>query len=151
MEVGIKIGDYDVLSSGSVIAIENVPIQFSIYDLKISFLFESESEGEKGMNIRLHIVSDKEAEYTFVNYDAQLGCGLVRPIHVGTINGRDLSVMARFSQLNIGGKLIHYTWLLRDLEAPQVATDNKENDNPLETPVPSADAQMNESKTEEGA
>lgn len=127
MDIGIKLGEYEVINSGSVITIENIPVMFSILDLKISFNFKTiECEGN-AMSINVIPVSNKEVVYEFINYDSQLGCGLVEPVHAGTINNRELSFMIRCSKLNRGGKLLNYTWLLRDIPVP---SDMKEGNKP---------------------
>ena len=115
MEIGITLGEYDVLNTGSIIALEGTPIQFRIGDLKISFSFSTKSEDSTQMFIHKRVISSLEAEIVFENFDSQLGSGLVMPYVVGTFQNRELSFLVRFSQLNKGGKLVNYTWLLRDI------------------------------------
>ena len=120
MEIGIRLGEYDVLDSGSIIALEGVPIQFRIGELKISFSFSTKAEDNSQMFIHKNVISSLEAEIVFENFDSQLGSGLVIPYVVGTFQNKELSFMVRFSQLNKGGKLVNYTWLLRDIPNKKV-------------------------------
>ena len=124
MEIGITLGEYDVLNSGSIIALENIPVQFRIGDLRISFSFSTKEEDDSQMFIHKNVISSKEAEIVFENFDSQLGSGLVMPYVVGTFQNRELSFLVRFSQLNKGGKLIHYSWLLRDIPKKEEVGDN---------------------------
>lgn len=123
MEIGIKLGEYDVINSGTVIALEGVPLVFSIAELSISFVFKTKQDEETQMLINKQVVSPREAIIEFVNFDSQLGSGLVSPYVVGTFQNREFSFLARFSQLNRGGKLVNYTWLVRDF--PRI-TENAE-------------------------
>lgn len=114
MDIGIKLGVYDVINSGTVIALEGAPLVFSIADLSITFVFVTEKEEDTQMSIRKKVISQREAIIEFVNFDSQLGSGLVSPYVVGTFQNKEFSFLVRFSQLNKGGKLVNYTWLVRD-------------------------------------
>lgn len=117
-------GDYEVLSSGSVIAVENTPVTFFLDELIISFSFTKTDDEKKEMSIKKENKSQKEAVIEFVNFDFQIGCGVTSPIPVGFYKYKELSLLTRFTQLNTGGKLINYTWLTRD-----VSNDKKEAPN----------------------
>lgn len=108
--MNVKIGDYDVLESGAVITLENVPVVFCIDDLEVKFLFVSTEQGE--MNVKMEQESSKIATLVFENFNDSIGCGNQIPYILGTYKGRELSVLVRFSKLQKGGRTIHYTWLL---------------------------------------
>lgn len=131
MNIGIKLGEYDVINSGTVIALEGVPLVFSIADLMISFVFVTKQEDDTQMSIQKKVISSREAVIEFINFDSQLGSGLVSPFVVGTFQNREFSFLVRFSQLNKGGKLVNYTWLVRDYprmsENTEVSTTESES------------------------
>jgi hypothetical protein len=127
MDIGIKVGEYQVLNSGSIVALEGAPIVFHIGSLIISFEFINSQDDTEQMTIQKRVVSSLEAVIEFVNFNSQLGSGLVIPYVVGTFQNKELSFLVRFSQLNKGGKLVNYTWLTRDYPA------QNEINNPVET------------------
>ena len=57
MDIKIQIGDYEVLNTGTTIALEGVPILFTIGELKISFVFITKQEDDAEMTINKRVIS----------------------------------------------------------------------------------------------
>jgi len=120
----IKMSEYEVLSSGSILALEDTPVEFQIRNLTFVFVFIKSEDENKEMVVNVRGESNVRARIEFINFDNELGCGLINPIAVGHIQNRELSLLVRFSQLNRGGKLIHYSWLLKGAPLMTAQTEN---------------------------
>jgi hypothetical protein len=110
----IKVGKYDILESGTIVSIENEPIDFSIAEnigFTIRVVFVSDSE-EKEPKIKAENYDKVGAKLTFNNFNNSIGIGNVEPLEIGTLNNRKLLLNYRVYSLNKGGKTFHYTWLL---------------------------------------
>lgn len=110
----IKIGKYDVLEQGTVIGIENEPIDFLIAEeigFIIRIIFKKDSNNESP-TIKAEQFEKAGALLTFNNFDNSLGMGHVEPIKIGTLNNRELLLNYRIHSLDMGGKTLHFTWLL---------------------------------------
>lgn len=112
----IRIGEYDVLDSGTIITTEGAPVIFDFEPLKITFKFRTdvEADGRQEMKVNRTVISKTEAELEFLNFDAPFGCGNSAPYILGTFQGKQLSFLVRVSNLERGGKTISYTWLLKE-------------------------------------
>lgn len=122
--IDIKMSEYEVLSSGSILALEDTPVEFQIRNLTFVFVFIKTEDENKEMVVNVRGESNVRARIEFINFDNELGCGLINPIAVGHIQNRELSLLVRFSQLNRGGKLIHYSWLLKGTPLMTAQTEN---------------------------
>jgi hypothetical protein len=109
-----KVGEFDVLESGSVIGNENEPIDF-IYEevgFVLRFIFITDDlNGKRTANAERF--GEKGVQITFTNYNNSMGIGNAVPIKVGKYNKRELFLNYRIYALEAtAGKLVHYTWLL---------------------------------------
>ena len=110
----IKVGDFDLIESGSIITMKDADIHFYIEDLEYVFRFvNTEEKGAK-----MHIASNdgKKMEIELQNFNDAIGIGNVNPIPMGTVQGKSLFMFFRVTQLEDGGKTMHYTWLSKPLE-----------------------------------
>ena len=109
----IKVGDYDILESGTVVSIENEPIDFLIAEnigFTIRIVFEDDSEINESKVIAEQY--DKVgAKLTLKNFNS-IGMGTIKPVQIGVLNNRELFLIYRVYSLDKGGKTLHYTWLL---------------------------------------
>lgn len=105
----IKIGDFDLLESGSIITMRDADIRFFIKDLEYVFHFVNNEEHEA----KIQVISNngKKMEVELQNFNDALGIGNVNPLPMGTIEGNDLFFFFRVTQLEEGGKTMHYSWL----------------------------------------
>lgn len=111
--VPIKVGDYDVLDTGSVIGIEGQPIDLAIiesngFTLRLTFKRDS---SEAGTNIQATRFGTNGIEFTFLNFSG-LSQGSIEPILFGHYEGRQLFLLYRIHSLEKGGKQVDYTLLL---------------------------------------
>ena len=110
----IKVGDYDILESGTVIGNINEPIDFILdpdkeYIIRFTFTDDAENKqwtakAEKFGNNGLNII--------FINYNNSLGIGNLALIPVGRMYGRAVFLNYRIYAIDKGGKLVHYSFLL---------------------------------------
>lgn len=105
----VKVGDFDVIESGSVITMIDSDIHFFVKGLEFVFIFTKTDGNEP----RIKAVSNngRKLVIELQNFDNSLGTGNVNPIPMGRINGNDLFIMFRVTKLDKGGRTMHYSWL----------------------------------------
>jgi len=112
----IKIGDYDVLDTGSVVGNLNESIDFELNSevIRTLRLFFVDDESTKGQKVfaKKNDTESRVIEMTFTNYNNSLGTGNNKPISLGIYKGRSLFFNFRIYSIDKAGKHIHYTWLL---------------------------------------
>jgi hypothetical protein len=111
--MNIKIGEYDVHESGTVIGLIDEPITFAIANLNFEFKFQDDKE-KKEQKVNTEIAPDgTKLILNFTNFNNSLGTGNISPMKVGNINKRELLLSYRVYNLtDSSGKMLHYTWLL---------------------------------------
>ena len=118
MDFRIKIGNMNVLQSGTVIGVINQPIEIMIDDLKIEFIFEDSNDLEQ--IARPESISNKHLRLTLINFNNSLGTGNMEPLAIGSYANNHLLLSYRIYSLGENvGKTLHYTFLT----APKT-TDN---------------------------
>jgi hypothetical protein len=111
-----KIGEFDILETGTIVGILNEPIYFFINEdvdfvVRIEFVYDktqidpphtrkAEKYGRRGVKI------------VFTNYNYPTGIGNSSPLRLGAYKSRELFLNYRLYSLEKAGMLIHYTWLL---------------------------------------
>ncbi|MFX4262255.1 DUF6864 domain-containing function [Pelotomaculum propionicicum] len=112
----IWVGEYEVLSSGMLIALKNQPVVFQLNDqtvqLMVRFFFEdTEYAGEPQINIRS--CGTDRLDIVFRNFTDMLGDGPSEAWELGGINHRKLYLACRVSSINENrDKIVYYTWYL---------------------------------------
>ncbi len=109
----IKIGEYDILESGTIVAVENEPIDFFLIEnlgFTVRIVFENDLE-VKESRVKGEPYDKVGAKLTLTNFNS-IGIGNVSPMHIGTLNNRELFINYRVYSLDKGAKTFHYTWLL---------------------------------------
>ena len=111
-DVTIKVGDYEVFSNGTVIVPNSDKLHFEFMDLKIHFVFETDSDNK--FNVVTKLNPDKDLTFRLINFDNSLGIGLNSPIKVGYVNGKDLYILFIVQTIGKNGaKKFSYTWLTK--------------------------------------
>ena len=118
MDFRIKIGNMDVLQSGTVIGVINQPIEIMIDDLTIEFVFE---DGKDLKQIaKPESINNKHLRLTLINFNNSLGTGNMEPLAIGSYANKHLYLSYRIYSLGENvGKTLHYTFL-----TTQETTDN---------------------------
>lgn len=116
-QVQIHIAQYEVFSSGSVMAFGTEPISFNMSGLAVSFVFCSK-EDSSDPSIESQASSDnKKLEIKLLNFDSNIGVGSNRPIEIGILAGRKLFVLFHVKQLgNTGVRVFNYTFFLESAD-----------------------------------
>jgi|ERR1700757_318608 len=109
-----KVGDYDVLDSGTIVGNVNEPIDFIIdesadFIVRLIFIDDDKQENHSRTAEKY---GERGVQMTFINYNNSLGTGNGAPLKLGHFNGRELFLNFRVYPLLKAGKHIHYTWLL---------------------------------------
>jgi len=110
----INVGNLNVLESGTIVGIENEPIDFFI-DESIGFtvrlIFKNDTTITE-YSVSAEKYGNAGIQIAFINHNNPLGTGNITPIKLGILNGIDLYFNYRIYCLDKGGKHFHYTWLL---------------------------------------
>lgn len=113
----IRVGDFDVLSSGMVHAWEGEAAEFNLAPTSTEYLFKvkfASDESTKVENLEYKLVNKNQLELTLTNFDNPLGTSTIRPIPIGTHGDRRLYFM--ISVHSVGAKtpvrVLSYTFLL---------------------------------------
>ena len=109
----IKSGIYDVLESGSVISVNEDPIEFYFKGLVFTFKFTHNTDISGSKVIATNRDDSKGISFEFINFNNPTGNGTKEPVLVGWADGRNLYLSYRISFKAIGySRIIHYTWYL---------------------------------------
>jgi len=109
----IKVGQFDVLETGSLVGIDNEPIEFTLDETSqyiIRMVFTTTPDGQTAA--RADLYGKNGVLFTFTNYNNSLGLGSIIPIRVGQIKSRELYLAYRIYCLDGTAKHLHYTWYL---------------------------------------
>jgi len=110
----ILVGNLENFESGTIIGVENQPIDF-VFDAPTEFIVRfvfSNDPSESGFKVNVKPYLAKGAQLDFINYNNSLGIGNLEPFKFGHLNGRELYLSYRIYSFEKGGKLVHYSWLL---------------------------------------
>ena len=110
----IKVGEYDVFKDGTIISTENENIDFVFVeevDFVIRIVFVSDSTVQEPTIVG-EPFGKGGAKLIFRNFNNSIGLGSVKPLVIGTLNGRSLFLNYIVYALSMGGKSFQYTWLL---------------------------------------
>lgn len=111
----IKSGEYEVIFSGTVIGIDQEPIEFQFPEthasLKIIIDFKDDPDIE-GSPIKFDFPEDKSLKLTMINSKSKLGSGNTKLLEIGFLENRKLYLNYRVYSINDLSKTIHYTFYL---------------------------------------
>jgi hypothetical protein len=112
----IKIGDFDILESGTIVGNEHEPIDFFVNE-DVDFIVRLEFVNDKNQTDPPHKkkaekFGERGVKLIFTNYDYPTGVGNSAPLKIGRFKNRELFLNYRIYSLESAGKLVHYSWLL---------------------------------------
>lgn len=110
----IKVGDYDVYESGTIIGNLNEHIDFILeperdFYIRLKFV-DDESINEA--SVKASLIDKNGLVLLFTNFNDPLGIGTLEPIKLGGIKGRQLFLSYNIQSISGGGKVVQYTFLL---------------------------------------
>jgi hypothetical protein len=111
----IKVGDYTLLESGSIILMTDVSVHFSIRDLEFVFHFKEIKDSKPQINYKSN--TGKTLEVEFINFNDPVGISNINPIEMGIIGDQKLYIMFRVSALKEGVKTMHYSWYTKSISS----------------------------------
>ena len=113
-DIMIKVGEYEVLNSGTIITHANKSVEFEIKMLRVRIQFEKDTEN-KTHKVNSSIIDNGTCfQITLINFDNSLGTGLTVPIEIGTINGEKIYLQfIVYALTEAGTKMLSYTWLTK--------------------------------------
>lgn len=108
----IRIGDFEVLSSGCVTSFNNLDALFVITDaIKVRIHFLSDDSNSQTMNASIN--DSRELQINLSNFNNPLGTEFTNPFEVGTLSGRRLLLHVKvLGMSSSNNRTIIYTWLL---------------------------------------
>ena len=118
MDEKVYVNEKRVRLSGSIVAIKDEPVKFSLSDNFVVVFKFAHDDNQKGRRRYANVI-DKELVITFVNYEDQLGSANSESVVLGTIDG--VKIYMNFALFLIGDearhtRVVHYTFL----ESPEV-------------------------------
>ena len=118
MKGDVYVNGVKVRLTGSVVAINDEPVKFSLAEGFVVVFRFVHSDNQDGRHRRADVI-ENELVFTFVNYEDQLGTANSERVELGTIAGA--RIFMNFALFFIGEsarhtRVIHYTFL----EVPQV-------------------------------
>ncbi|KEO85125.1 DUF6864 domain-containing function [Tumebacillus flagellatus] len=116
MDLKVKVGEYQVLDSGSVMVFENETLEFALDDgdgkLTVRCVFEDREDEENGRMVEGEAKNDSECNLLFINFNNRYGTGSKKPIEVGIYNERKLLLQYYIAAPKSSYKVFTYTWYL---------------------------------------
>ena len=108
-----KVGNYDVLDSGSITSVSGQDILFDLADnIRIRFAFTMTEDRKQSTTYDLQ---NGEMIITFQNFNNPLGTEFTDAVEIGTYKGRKLLLHVRILGMkNTSNRVVIYTWYLGD-------------------------------------
>ncbi len=110
----IKMGEYDLLESGSIITEKDAKVHFFLQDLEYVLSFVEDDSVP--IQIRTKSNTGKKMELELVNFKDPFGAGNISPFPMGRIGESQIFLLLRVSALKEGGKTIQYSWYTKQLK-----------------------------------
>lgn len=112
----LRVGEYEVQHTGTVISFEDEPITFEIADdYIIRMVFKNDSNHSE-TKMEFQFINDNRADILLINFNNPLGAGNIKPIQIGHTGGKNMYLNFRIYTLEgTSSKLVHYTWYAREL------------------------------------
>lgn len=112
--IKIKMGEYDLLESGSIITEKGALVHFFLQDLEYVLSFIEDETVP--LQIRTKSNTGKKMELELVNFKDPFGAGNISPFPMGRIGELQIFLLLRVSALKEGGKTIQYSWYTKQLK-----------------------------------
>ncbi|TKG94111.1 hypothetical protein EYV94_15285 [Puteibacter caeruleilacunae] len=122
MDIKIEVGDYEVISNGSIIVENGSDLHFTIDDLKFTFQFTKDDTNE-AQRVQLDLKQGEEQGsksliVKLINHHARLNSGNRSMFDLAYINNRRLALKYRVT--SVGNEnfdfIFQYTWYLKKEE-----------------------------------
>jgi hypothetical protein len=108
MVITKKVGDFDLIESGSIVINQSNTISFFILNLEVEFVF-SDTEDKK-QEIKVSTIDNKKLQLNLLNFNNTLGTGITKPMSVATLNTGE-EVFLQYVVYAVGElKVLHYSW-----------------------------------------
>lgn len=117
--VKIKSHSSDILATGSFITFgdeeSSLCLEYNNENITVYLKFVDEDGKDKDSDRKkeFEVVGELEARFTLYNYKTGLGAFILKPMHLGSIGGRELYFQYKIDDLhNSPSKLVYYTFHL---------------------------------------
>ncbi len=108
MNIKKKVGDFNLIESGSIVLNQSNNISFFIADLEIEFVFNNNDE--KKQEVKAIPIGNKKLQLQIFNFDNPLGTGPKMPMSVATLNNNE-EIYLQYVIYSINEiKILHYSW-----------------------------------------
>jgi hypothetical protein len=110
----IKVGEYKVVHSGTIIQIDDLPITVKLRDElegDYTFIFNFANDiKEKGLTTSANAITTHTMQINMFNFNNAQNAGNINPIDVGTLRKVPLYLSYRVFDLPNTGKTIHFNF-----------------------------------------
>lgn len=112
----IQIGEYEVVSNGTIITHDNKDIIFRFDELTFVISFCNDENEKEGIIKAEAPEGGKSLVIKLINFNESLGRGLIDPAEVGIVNGKQLLLHFYVTSLNTKStKVFQYSWLTKEI------------------------------------
>lgn len=119
--IRIRMGEYDLLESGSIICSRDADIHFYIENLEYLITFVSDDSSTPQLRVRSN--TGQRLELELVNFNNPLNMGNINPFPMGRIGDKQLFIMIRVSATGEGGRTVQYSWYTRQINSEEHGAD----------------------------
>jgi hypothetical protein len=117
INVSVKVGNLDLLASGSILTHDNNPIEFKVSNLHFELVFnEDESVSANKIEFETPATNQNTLIIKAINFNDILGIMNTYPLNVGTLSNRILYFSFIVYKIDNNNRVIHYSWFLEKLE-----------------------------------
>lgn len=114
----IKIGNYKVVSSGSIVSILNEPLDFIFEEYNnfiVRFNFIEDIKKINEHSAKVEAFGNNGLQFFFTNYNNVLGTGNAEPLRLASVNNNteQFYMIYRIYSLQNSGKHVHYSFLTK--------------------------------------
>jgi hypothetical protein len=108
------VGDFEVLTDGTVHISSERPLHVMLNDLKVEFTFHTDS-ANLSQRVSYTAVQQKTLTINIYNFNNSFGTGILDPVKIGTLSDRELfcTFFVWTPSLAEGMRIVNYVFYIR--------------------------------------
>lgn len=103
-----KIGEFELIDSGSIVIDKANTVSFFLDDLEIEIVFFDRDD--KKQEIKAIPVDTKKLQLQLINFNNPLGTGPTKPLNIATLNTGECVYLQYVVYAIHDMKILHYSW-----------------------------------------
>lgn len=108
-----KIGEFELIESGSIVIDKANTVSFFLDDLEIEIVFFDRDD--KKQEIKAIPVDTKKLQLQLINFNNPLGTGPTKPLNIATLNTGECVYLQYVVYAIHDIKILHYSWYSKSL------------------------------------